>query len=203
VLAVSGWLALTDWVLRRVPIAVFRRAPIALGAAIPLTCFGATEDFQPGYLAHVDRADVNFRVGMSASLAAHYYPRSDVGGTAEWLATHTQPGDIVITGIPNLDPYFRRVDYFYIDGEDGRYDAYVCRDGRTERWTNHPLLHSDAQLSPILDSGRRILAVVYPDTERRLRAAARARGWSVTSAWQTRYGDADVLLIESPAGARP
>jgi hypothetical protein len=193
ILAVCGSLALTGWLARR--------APIAVGAALPLVCFGATEDFQPLHLAHVDRPEINFRVGMSAVRAAHYYPRNDVRGAADWLATHERPGDVVILGIPNLDPYFSRIDYFYVDGDDPRYDAYVCGDGRTDRWTNHPLLHSEENLVPILASGRRILAMVYPDTERRLRAAARSRGWSVTSAWRTNYGDnTQILLIEAGTG---
>jgi hypothetical protein len=194
VLAVSGSLAFSRAILRRIPLAV--------GAAIPLVCFGATEDFQPRHLAHVDRAEVNFRIGMSPVRAAHYYPRNDVGGAAHWLASHERPGDVVIVGVPNLDPYFRRIDYFYVDGEDQRYDAYVCRDGRTERWTNHPLMHSAGDLAPIIGSGRRILAFVYPDTERRLRAVAASRGWSITAAWRTAYGDADVLTIEAAPGAR-
>jgi hypothetical protein len=195
ILAVSGSLALTAWILRR--------APIAVGAAIPLVCFGATEDFQPVHLAHVDRAEINFRVGMSATRAAHYYPRNDVGGAADWLATHVRSSDVVIVGIPNLDPYFGRIDYFYIDGEDQRYDAYACRDGRRERWTNHPLLHSEENLMPILASGHRVLAMVYPDTERRLRAAARSHGWSVSSAWRTIYDETEVLLIEASSGHEP
>ena len=189
ILAVSGSLALSAWILRR--------APIAVGAALPLVCFAATEDFQPVHLVHVDRAEINFRVGMSATRAAHYYPRNDVGGAADWLAAHVRPGDVVIVGIPNLDPYFGRIDYFYIDGEDERYDAYVCRDGRRDRWTNHPLLHSEEGLTPILASGHRVLAMVYPDTERRLRASARSHGWSVTSAWRTSYDDTQILLIEA------
>lgn len=198
ILGVCGLPVLAGW--------IWRRAPIAVGAALPLVCFGATEDFQPLHLAHVDRAETNFRVGMSAVRAAHYYPRNDVRGAAAWLATHVRAGDVVIVGVPNLDPYFGRVDYFYIDGKDPRYDAYVCRDGRTERWTNHPLLHSEEDLMPLVESGRRVLVMVYPDTEEHLRAAARLHRWSVTSLWHTLYGDSDVLSIEasgrSPQAAR-
>jgi hypothetical protein len=195
ILAVSGSLAFAAWILRR--------APIAVGAAIPLVCFGATEDFQPVHLAHVDRAEINFRVGMSAVRAAHYYPRNDVGGAAAWLSTHVRSSDVVIVGIPNLDPYFRRIDYFYIDGEDERYDAYVCQDGRRDRWTNHPLLHAEEDLMPILASGHRVLAMVYPDTEGHLRAAARSHGWSVSLAWRTNYDDTEILLIEAGTGREP
>ncbi len=64
----------------------------------------------------------------------------------EWLAAHVAAGDVVITGIPNLDEYYDRFDYFFLDSEDSRYEAYVCRDGRTDRWTNHPLLFPEDQI---------------------------------------------------------
>jgi len=119
----------------------FRQAPIVFAAAVPLLAFSATEDFQPRHIAQVDSADVNFRVGMSAVLAAHYYPRNDMRGVGQWLATHVRPGEVVITGIPSLEQYYSGFDYFFLDEEDLRYEAYVCQDGKTERWTNHPVLY--------------------------------------------------------------
>jgi Dolichyl-phosphate-mannose-protein mannosyltransferase len=180
-----------------------RRASLVASAAIPLLCFGATEDFQPRHLIGVDSAEVNFRVGMSASRAAHYYPRNDMRAVGEWLAAHVRPGDVVITGIPNLDEYYDGFDYFFLDAEDNRYDAYVCRDHRTERWTNHPLLTSEAALQPIVEAGHRVFAILYPDVQAQLRSAARLANWSVTRVWATRYGDTDILLIARPAAAAP
>jgi Dolichyl-phosphate-mannose-protein mannosyltransferase len=178
-----------------------RRATLLGSAAIPLLCFGATEDFQPKDLIAVDSAEVNFRVGMSASRAAHYYLHNDMRSVGEWLAAQVRPGDVVIAGIPNLDQYYHGFDYFFLDAEDNRYDAYVCRDHRTERWTNHPLLITEAALQPIVEAGHRVFAVLYPDAEGRLRSAL--ANWSVTRVWTTRYGDTDILLIDRPAGAAP
>jgi hypothetical protein len=177
-----------------------RRASLLGSAAVPLLCFGATEDFQPKDLIAVDSAQVNFRVGMSAARAAHYYLHNDMRSVGEWLAAQVRPGDVVIAGIPNLDEYYPRFDYFFLDAQDNRYDAYVCRDHRTERWTNHLLL-TEAALQPIVAAGHRVFAVLYADAEGRLRSAM-ANG-SVTRVWTTRYGDTDILLIEQPAGAAP
>jgi hypothetical protein len=173
----------------------FRRVPMVFAAAVPLLCFGATEDFQPRHIAQVDSPDINFRVGMSAVRAAHYYPRDDMRSVGQWLATHVRPGEVVITGIPSLEQYYGRFDYFYLGEEDQRYEAYVCQDGKTERWTNHPVLYGERALQPIVASGRRVYASVYSDVEDRLRAAARSEGWSVTRVWTAAYGQADVLLI--------
>ncbi len=180
-----------------------RRAPLVASAAIPLLCFGATEDFQPRHLIGVDSAEINFRAGMSASLSAHYYPHNDMRSVGEWLAAHVLPGDVVITGIPNLDEYYHGYDYFFLDAEDNRFDAYLCRDGLTERWTNHPLLTTESALQPILESGHRVFAILYPEIAEQLRSAARAANWSVTRVWTTRYGDTEILLVNTPSSAAP
>jgi hypothetical protein len=176
------------------------RIPGILAAAVPLLCFGATEDFQPMHMAQIDSARVNFRVGMTPARAAHYYPRNDVRALADWLRGHVQPGDVVITGIANLAQYYSGFDYFFLDEQDPRYDAYVCQNGRTERWTNHIVLYGGRALRPILVPGRRVLASVYPDTEARLRTAAASAGWRISPLWQTESGQPDVVLIEREPG---
>jgi len=181
-------------------VSAFRRAPIVFAAAVPLLAFSATEDFQPRHIAHVDSADINFRVGMSAVRAAHYYPRDDMRGVGQWLAIHVRPGDVVITGIPSLEQYYGGFDYFFLGEEDLRYEAYVCQDGKTERWTNHPVLYGERALKPIVASGRRVYASVYQDVEDRLRAVAQSEGWSVRSVRTAGYGQTDVLLIAVNAG---
>jgi Dolichyl-phosphate-mannose-protein mannosyltransferase len=178
----------------------FRQAPIVFAAAVPLLAFSATEDFQPRHIAHVDSADINFRVGMSEVRAAHYYPRNDMRGVGQWLATHVRPGEVVITGIPSLEQYYGRFDYFFLGEEDLRYEAYVCQDGKTERWTNHPVLYGERALEPIVAAGRRVYVSVYPDVEDRLRAVAQSEGWSVRRVPAAGYGQTDVLLIAANAG---
>jgi Dolichyl-phosphate-mannose-protein mannosyltransferase len=172
-----------------------RPMPLLVAAALPLACFGATEDFQPRHVAAVDSAKINFRLDASPAVAAHYYPRSDMRLVGEWLAANTQPGDVVITGIPNLDQYYDRFDYFFLAGDDARYDSYVCRDGRTDRWTNHRLLYTDDALAPIVASGRRVYASLYSYAEKGLQADAQARGWLVTRVWTSAEEGSDVLLI--------
>jgi hypothetical protein len=180
-----------------------RPLPLLISAALPLACFGATEDFQPRHVAAIDSAQINFRIGMSPAVAAHYYPRSDIRMVGEWLAANTAPGDVVITGIPNLDQYYDRFDYFFLDADDARYDSYVCRDGHTDRWTNHRLLYTDDALAPIVASGRRVYASLYSYAEQSLQADARARGWSVTRVWTSAEDGSDVLLITmNPSNAR-
>jgi hypothetical protein len=172
-------------------------------ACVPLLCFGATEDFQPRHILEVDSAKVNFRIGMSAAQAAHYYPRNDVRGAARWLAEHAQPGDVVISGIPSLDQYDHRLDYFYLDEADDRYEAYVCPDNRTERWSNLPVLYTGEALKPIVASGRPVFAVLYASTEERLRAYAATAGWSVVRVWRTEFGTSDVVRITMNAPGAP
>jgi len=196
VLAVAAVLAL---IRRRDAV---RPLPLLISAALPLACFGATEDFQPRHVAAIDSAKINFRLGVSPAVAAHYYPRSDMRSVGAWLAANTGPGDVVITGIPNLDQYYGGLDYFFLDADDARYDNYVCRDGHTDRWTNHRLLYTDDALAPIVASGRHVYASLYSYAEKSLQAEAQARGWSVTRVWTSAEEGSDVLLITmNPANA--
>jgi len=170
--------------------------PLWLAGCLPLACFAASEDFQPRHLIAVDSASVNYRVGMRGHWVEHYYPRNDIRGVADWLAAHVKPGDIVITGIPSLDQYYHSIDYFYLDEQDNRYEAYVCPDGRTERWTNRPLLYTANALKPLVAAPHRIYATVFMGTEQRLEADAPAAGWSVARVWTAPSHTADIVVIE-------
>src|SRR6202023_660020 len=105
----------------------------------------------------------------------------------------------------SLEQYYPNFDYFFLEEQDPRYEAYVCKDGATERWTDHPVLYGFAALEPLVASGRPVYASLYADDEVRLRAAAKSEGWSVTPVWSSGYGDTDVLLIApgavAPSGA--
>ena len=169
--------------------------PGLLLTTAPLLCFGATEDCQIRQILQIDSAATNFRVGMSPARADHYYPRNDIRGVAIWLSTHVQAGDLVIDGIPNLDQYYGRFDYYFLDQEDNRYDAYVCRDGRTERWTNHPVIYKVTALKSLIDSGHRVYAPLYSDVEARLRHDAQSQGWSVTRVYTAQDGHTDVVMV--------
>jgi hypothetical protein len=171
------------------------RIPALVTACVPLLCFAATEDFQPQHVRDVDSARVNYRVGMSAHRVEHYYPRNDIRGVAQWLATQVQPGDVVVTGIPSLDEYYGKIDYFFLDDADNRYEAYVCPDGRTERWSNRPVLYTADALKPILAARHRVFASVFGETERHLNAYAPAAGWSVRRVWTADSHTASVILI--------
>jgi hypothetical protein len=164
-------------------------------AVAPLLLFIATEDFKPGHIAQIDTAETNFRVGIRTALAEHYYPRNDMRGIARWLAANVQPGDIVIAGIPSLDEYYAGFDYFYMDADDERYEDYICPDGRTDRWTSHPVLHGIDALKPLLAAGHQVYATVYSDTEGALRQEAARAGWRITRAWTAADGRSDVLRI--------
>ncbi|MGA2399064.1 MAG: glycosyltransferase family 39 protein [Steroidobacteraceae bacterium] len=195
VLAVHALLALVHRQKR------LRSAPILLTAVAPLLCFAGTEDFQPRHIQEIDSGEINFRVGMSAVRVAHYYPRNEMGAAAQYLAAHVRPGDVVITGIPNLDEYYPQIDYFFLDANDNRYETYVCQDGSTDRWTNHRVLYTADALKPIVSSGHRVYASLYGAAEERLRILAPTLGWSVTQVWRGSYGRGDVILIVAQADA--
>ncbi|HLW23742.1 MAG TPA: hypothetical protein VKT22_05195 [Steroidobacteraceae bacterium] len=167
---------------------------------VPLAVFAATEDFQPRHMAAIDSARVNFRIGMSAARSAHYYPRSDVRSTGEWLRAHVTTADRVVTGIPTLAQYGPPLDYFFFERGDDRYESYVCADGHTDRWTDDPVLYGEESLAALVRAGRPVYLTVYPEVEARLKAASADRGWSLTRVF-TSGNDASHVLLLTPAAA--
>jgi hypothetical protein len=137
---------------------------------------------------------------MSAARTDHYYPRNDMRGVGAWLQAHVRPGDIVISGIPNLDQYYSKFDYFYLDAPDeDRYDAYLCPDARTDRWPNHPILYEADSLRPLIHSSHRVYALLYPDVETRLKHDAQLLGWTLTRTYLSADSRTEVVEMEMTA----
>jgi hypothetical protein len=197
VLAVAAVLEL----VRRIPLRPAASGVLLLGA--PLLSFALTEDFQPGHLAHIDSAAANFRLGIPTGRADHYYARNDLRSVAVWLAAHVRSGDVVISGIPSLDQYDHGFDFFYLDDEDERYDAYVCPDGRTERWTNHRIVFKLETLSPAVTAGHPVYATVYSDVAVRLQRDARSLGWTVEQVYLAQDGKTAVFSIHGSGHSSP
>ena len=170
-----------------------------LAALLILGGFAVGEDFQIRQVAHIDSAAVNFRIGMSSARADHYYPRNDMRGVAQWLEQHVAPGDVVLSGIPNLDQYYPGITAFYLEEDDNRYDAYVCPDGRTDRWTGHSVVEKIDSLGSAVNSSHHLYATVYPDVEERLRQEALRRGWSMTPVFTALDGMTHIVSIQTSA----
>jgi hypothetical protein len=201
-LGLAGILALVESRLGK------SQAALAAGAALGLLFFGLSEDFMPAHVAHIASWPVNFRVGMTPSQAAHYYPRSDYRMAAMWLKLHARPEDEVIIGIPSLDPYYR-ANYFFLQSDDDRYDDYACREGTEERWTNLPLLYGTDALAARVTAGKRVLLVTYPEVARAMLAEGRQRPWRERLAWLSPDGGVAVTALDpgpeatGPSAAAP
>lgn len=168
---------------------------MAAAAAISLMFFVLTEDFRPVHIAKIDSRAVNFRLGMSAALIDHYYPRSDYRALASWLTQNTSAADVVIIGIPSIDQYYHRASYVFLRDDDERYDAYACGTGPVDRWTNLPLLYKTESLAGLVATGRRILLVLYPGQVRAVLADGRRRNWPEQLAWSSPDNGSAVMVI--------
>ncbi len=169
------------------------RHQTALTALCVLALYALSEDFQPRHLLTIDSRETNFRLGLKPALRSHYYPRADIRGAADWLAERVRPGDIVISGIPNLDAYYAQIDYFLLDREDPRYRAYACENATLERWTNRPLLRD---IDDIKATGRqRVFVVAFPAPAKRLGSEVLQRTWRLKPLWTSVDGQINVLVL--------
>jgi uncharacterized membrane protein YhaH (DUF805 family) len=171
------------------------RHQTALTALSVLALYALSEDFQPRHLLTIDSRETNFRLGLRPALRSHYYPRADVRGAADWLTERVRPGDIVISGIPNLDAYYAHVDYFFLDREDPRFRAYACENSTLERWTNRPLLRDIDALDVKAARNQQVFVVALPAPAKRLGSEVVQRTWQLKPLWTSVDGQINVLVL--------
>jgi hypothetical protein len=171
-----------------------RQRALLVTSLVGLTLFCLSEDFRPRHIAHIDSAAITFRIGMSPTLADHYYQRSDARGAAQWLTAHVLSNDIVINSIPNIDRYYRHFDFFFLDAGDPRYETYVCPGGIQDRWTQRPLLYTMDALRAKIAARHRLLLIIYPYQTQTILTEAKMRGWPATLAWSS--VDAGINVLE-------
>jgi hypothetical protein len=174
----------------RVPVTVAGPAAVLLS----LLGFAATEDFAPRHLWNIDTEAVNFRIGLPGPLAGHYHPRSDVRSAALWLAAHVVPGrDIVVNSYPSVDFYYPASDFFFMEESDPRFENWTCRQGRLDRWSNLPLLHSVSGLEAEVSTGRKVWLVVDAYDLDSLVSKLPPGGWRIE--WTSRARDIAILSL--------
>ncbi len=171
------------------------KAILAIWSAA-LAIFVAAEDFQPWHVLRIDSAQVNFRLNMPPFRSNHYYPRNDVRSAGDWLRSHVQANELVVSSVPSLDPYYPDIDYFFIEAGDPRYEAYACDNGKRERWTNHSLLYSYDALTSAIGKGRRTYIVIYPGQAKKLLGYYSSIGWNPRHAWSSIEGGVYVASLQ-------
>ena len=187
--------------LTRAARALLGQTPLAAAAAV-VACLGAfalSEDFRPAHLWNIATEAINFRIGMPGRLAGHYHPRSDVRAAADWLRAHARPGeDTVINSFPAVDFYYRATNYYYVSDSDPRFEAYSCRRGTVQRWSNLPLLHNPAALEAQVATGRKVWLVL--ETERMPQLLQQFPRSQWTLEWTSHARDISIVALQRPTG---
>jgi len=137
------------------------RAAVALTAVAAMGLFMLSEDFRPRNLLEVSSPASIFRVGMSPRTQEHLVMRADTRALARWLQQHAGGDAVVINAYQSLDYYDPKIDFFYVDRSDYNFEAYSCRSGTIERWSNRPLLQSVGALEAVIASRPRTYLVTY------------------------------------------
>jgi hypothetical protein len=167
-------------------------------ASLVIGGFIAMEDASFRHLVNVDSREVNFRIGMTPAQRTHFYPRVDARAAADWLRgkVSTDSGDIVVNGSPAVNYYYDQFQYYLIPPRNiGRIFDWSCGGGGTarERWGNHPLLYSHAQIERQLSSGNRVYIVINSErTEALLEDLAR---WRPRVEWTSFDGGIQILAF--------
>jgi hypothetical protein len=162
--------------------------------------FALTEDFQPRRLLNIDSASVNFRQGLNEWQIAHYHPRTDVRGAAQWLASNAHRGDVTISSFPGLDFYYPSERFVFMERTDPRYESWACRAGTIERWGNRPLISSLQDLVSHVpaDHTAWLLIEPYRAAELAKRLALGASPVRMQTEWTTPTDDVAILALRRP-----
>ncbi|MGH8322686.1 MAG: hypothetical protein ACRETD_02635, partial [Steroidobacteraceae bacterium] len=147
-----------------------RRSAPALAAGIALGGFALTEDSSRNFLLHVERAETAGGAGGGdPNMAAHLVIRPDTPAMASWLTEHVARGrDIVISGYHSLDFYYPHINYFFVDWREDNFTQWACKGGALERWSNTPLLYTEAAIGSRIPPHAHAFLVVYADQRQRL-----------------------------------
>jgi hypothetical protein len=181
---------LASWLTR----AAGRRYALATLLTTPLcvAAFMVTEDFKPSYLLQIDSPANMLNEDLSPARRAHLVLRADTRALARWLDQHaTREGDVVVNAFQSLDYYVRTIDFFYVDRNDFNYEAYACRLGTVDRWSNRPLLQSVPALGAVIAAHPTTFLVTYSSRLPPLLAQLSAYRPSVQ--WQ--HGDLAVVVF--------
>ncbi|HEY6454158.1 MAG TPA: glycosyltransferase family 39 protein [Steroidobacteraceae bacterium] len=160
--------------------------------------FALSEDFRPWHLLHIDSTVVSFRLGMPPAIVEHYQSRSDMRGAARWLDEHVDRAhDTVINSFPGVDFYYPYSNFYYMNGADPRFESWSCQRGARERWSNLPLLYSDAALLAQVRSGHRVWIVAESSHLPEWRALLPRGDWKIL--WRSISGDITILCVNAAA----
>jgi hypothetical protein len=187
-------------VLFRATEAVTRSPAVAtaLGCVLAAAGFALTEDFDAAHLANIDSAEVNFRLTVDSRLASHYYGRSDIRATADWLAANVNGSrDLVISGpgVASLDFYYPQLGFVYLEPDDQRLSAWACQQGTIERWSNLPLVYRLAELEARILASERAFIVIDPRREEEFLSQIERLRPEV--AWRNEYGHHAVIAFRA------
>jgi hypothetical protein len=131
----------------------------------PILClalFMLSEDFQPWHLLRIDGPASVFKRNMTPAQQDHLVIRENTPALVQWLRQRAaRDGDIVVNAFQSLDFYDAKIDYYYVDRRDFNFEAYACRYGMIERWSNRPLLQSVPALAAVISATASTYVVTY------------------------------------------
>jgi hypothetical protein len=158
------------------------------------TGFFLSGDFLPNRLRTIDQAHTHFSVGTNVTDKSNVLRRADARSAATWIASNTRSEDtLVINGYPTVDFYYPNFDYSYIDVDNDRFVAYACDRGRTDRWSNLPLLSTPYALRRAIEGRDRTLILI--DTPRLENLLSSLSEFHPTVAWVSMDGYISIVEI--------
>lgn len=131
------------------------RTATAVGCAVVLALFVASEDFHSVRLRGAWPVEVQYRTGPYLPLWDHWYGREDYRSPARYVRDHAGAADEVVVDAVTATAYLDRGVSVYVPHWQVRYDAVARMGGARELWTGGPLLDEPEDIARLVrDHGR-------------------------------------------------
>jgi hypothetical protein len=122
---------------------------ISYGLAMGLVIW-LSDDFGLEHMLRIDSLEINYRLVYHEAKKIHYVVRLDYRTPAEYVNTHKDSHDVIIS-LFSTNYYLDRVDYFYMNDKYQGFSEVSCDFGTKDRWSNAPLIHTPQALFSLVD----------------------------------------------------
>lgn len=117
--------------------------------------FAISEDFNMDHLLNIDSKRAHYRLDYFADnhkLAQHFMLRLDYKSPSEYINSHANEDDIIVSTAEEAYLHLHRLNYSYVPFFYTEFRVVSCSGGTKHRWTNKPLIYSEGSLKQLIEN---------------------------------------------------
>ncbi|NOX91844.1 MAG: hypothetical protein GXP18_05175 [Gammaproteobacteria bacterium] len=170
--------------------------PLIAAVFLSGTLFILSDEFSVNHILYIDTPAINFRTAYKDAKAHHYYFREDYKTPAEYINKRLEKNDIVITTVLPAEYYLEKIDFVYVNYQHTEFKSITREHGKTEKWTNAPLIYSEDTLFQTIDQAIATVWIINKAKERNVFEENIAARYGSMAVYQNLDSSYDVYMIK-------